>query len=248
MIDSKTYGESIEYFDSTQLNHFFAAFPVIKQTAGRGLSPPEYQEKEEILQEVLLKLLIWKKNRPFANYSVTEWIKIARTATRNKINDLYRERSVSLISLSEMNEEQLCQRAQGKHIKTQTEGNTTMELHLLVSRMWEIIQAQSFFENCALLLKNDELTSSLLGYRGCRRSEMATKLQLTETELNVIIGRLPLSDQEIAEILAEKFDLKATPSAIRKARQRATDQLHAAVYGTKPKPTKNDQPSEYGKT
>lgn len=249
MLDLNTSVELSEYCNSIQINHFLATPSLINQTAGKYLSVPEYWEKEDISQEVLLSLLIWKRNRPRENYSLTEWLKIARTATRNEINDFYLKKLPRQISLSEIDEEYLCHHAKRKNLVTQLEGNTTMELHLLASRMWEVIKTQSFFENCILLLKNEELTATLLGYRGCRRSEMATRLQLTELELSVIIERLPLSDQEIAEILADRFDVKATPTAIRKARQRATDHMHAEIYGNKPKPTtNNDQPSEYGKT
>lgn len=250
MIEPDIFLDLNDYFSSIQLNYFLAAIPLITQTAGGYLSAPKYWEKEDISQEVAVKLLIWKRNRPQRNYVLSEWFKIARTATRNEINDFYRNQNLNVISLSEMDEEFLCQNSKGKHLTTQTEGNTNMELHLLVSQMWEVIKKQSFFENWSLLLQNEELTAFLIGYRACPSWEIAERLKLTQVEMEAIIEELPLTDGKIAELLSTKFDLKATPAAIRKARQRATDELQAEVYGKKKQPTKtkNERSSGNGKT
>lgn len=250
MIEPDIFLELNDYFDSTQLNFFISVFPLITQIAGKKISADHYWEKEDISQEVAVKMLIWKRNRPQGSYALSEWLKIARTATRHEINDFYRTQKQSPVSLTETEEDFVCQKAQSKHLTTQTEGNTNMELHLLVSQMWEVIKQQSFFENWSLLLQNEELTSYLIGYRACPSREMAERLRLTQREMEAIIEELPLTDRKIAEILSHKFEIKATPAAIRKARQRATDELHTAVYGKKKQPTKskNERSSGNGKT
>jgi hypothetical protein len=230
-----------------QLDNFLNTFPIIRYYIRRYSNSFETAENEDLAQEVKLSLFSWKKKRSDRKYSLDEWLKIARRATRNEINDYQSKKIARQFSLSEMDDEQVCHHSQGKRLITQLEGNTTLELHLLVSKMWEVIKNQSFFENYALLLKNDELFSHLIFYRGCKRIELAEQLQLTEGELDEIIRQLPLSDNQISEFLDKRFQIKAIPTTIRKWRQRATDELHLAVNG-KQKTNVNAKPSGNGKT
>lgn len=231
-----------------QLNNFLSTFPLIRSIALNHRAKSGLYQNEDITQEVKMGILIWKVNRPNFDYSLTEWLKIANRATVNEIKNFYRKKVPETVSLTDLGQKNLCSSA-GTNLTTQLEGNTTMELNLLVTKMWGLIQTQSFLENFALLLKNDELTTSLIYYRACRIKELAEQLDLTEKEFEAIIEKLPLSDQEIVTILSDRFRLKATPAAIRKARQRATDQLLSFVNGkSKEKKQPNEKTSGNGKT
>ncbi len=234
-----------EILSPEQLKKLTATFPLISRLSRNHPAHSRLYEREDIVQEVKLGLLIWKSKRPQMDLTTNEWLRIANRATQNEIKNFYRRKTPEQLSLAEISGENVCPFAKESPLITQPEGNTKMELKLLVTKMWEKIQTQSFFENCALLLKNDELVSSLIYYRGCRIKELAIRLNLTEEELEAIIEKLPLSDQDIANYLSERFELKATPAAIRKARQRATDQLRSAVSG---KPKKKKKKQSDGKT
>lgn len=236
------------FLKQSQEKYFLETFPLIQQITSQKFKPTELIESEDISQDVKLSLLIWKGNHSNTLLKQEEWLKFVNRVTFNRIKAFHRNQNKNTISLSEAQDNELCLLAKEKSQMSQQKGNTNMELNLLVSQMWEIIQTQSFFENCALLLKNDELSLHLILYRGCRIEEMAARLRLTETELDEIIKKLPLSDQNISELLMEKFQLKATPAAIRKARQRATDQLQAIIYQKRKKRKPNGKPSEHGKT
>ena len=159
---------------------------------------------------------------------LTELLKISNRAACNKIKDFRRNKHPRMVSLEETTEQQL-HNTKENHLITDSEGNTTMDTHLLVLKMWKAIQTQAFIEKYALLLKNDELSLSLIYYRGCKISEMAESLKLTEYELEVILEKLPLPDLNISELLKERFQIKATPAAIRKTRQRAIEKLLVAL-------------------
>ncbi len=235
-----------ELISTNQEKYFFETFPLIEKITSNHIRLCEVIDSEDISQDVKLSLLIWKGNRPNQQFTQEEWLRFVNRVTHNRIKAVRRDQLQNTISLFEVEENQICLLAREKSQIPQNEGNTTMELHLLMSQMWDVIQIQTRLELYALLLKNADLFSSLLYYRGCRVSEMTEKLQLTEIELRGIIKLLPLSDKQIALFLFERFEMKATPAAIRKARQRATDELQTAIK--EKRQTKNGKPSEYGKT
>jgi hypothetical protein len=85
--------------------------------------------------------LIWQGNRPDHQMTREKWLKFVNRVATNKIKIFRRNQIKITVPLSETNEE-LCLLT--KPQTNQHKGNMIMELHLLVSQMWAVIQGQTF--------------------------------------------------------------------------------------------------------
>jgi hypothetical protein len=215
-----------EFLNSTQLSYFLSTFPLVRKVINRYRCARPDLDPDDLAQDVMLGLLIWKRNRPQQDYLLTEWLKIAHRAARNRAFKASPARAVTIVPQSLADE---AAAAGKKSLSAHLEGNTDMELHQLIDRIWKVIRTQSFIENYALLLKKSELSSYLLQYRAGGFEQMAVLLQLTDDELKWIFGQIPLSDLDISEFLLDTFAIETTPAALRKARQRALRELRRAV-------------------
>lgn len=230
---------------NTQETYFLETFPLIQQITAGKLRRNEIASIEDISQDVKLSLLIWKRNHPDRKLTRSEWRKFVNKVTQNKIKHFRRNQIKNTISLADGDEYELARQSNERSGNNGLHGVTVTELQRLVLRIWNVIKTQPAVGRLALLLKNEELTSSLIYYRGCRISEMSATLQLTEKEFDRIIKKLPLSDAEISDFLNRRFQLNATPAAIRKARQRAAAELRFVLTE---KLKSNGKPSGSGKT
>jgi hypothetical protein len=215
-----------EFLNSTQLSYFLSTFPLVQKVINRYYSACPYLDQDDLAQDVMLGLLIWKRNRPQQDYLLTEWLKIAHRAARNRVFKASLARAVTIVTQSLADD---VPESGKKTLTTHLEGNTDMELHQLINRIWNIIRTQSFIENYALLLKKSELSAYLLWYQAGGFEQMAVLLQLTDDELKWIIRQMPLSDPDISGFLLDTFAIETTPAALRKARQRALKELQLAV-------------------
>ena len=214
-----------------QETYLIDTFPLIKQIVSRQVTVSDIDEAEDLVQEVKLGLLIWKRNRSTNQYTREEWLKIANTSAYNEIRTFYSRRSTNSLSLSTIDEDDICNCAKNSLSVTRLEGSTNMELHSLLVKIWEVIQRQTLIEHYALLLKNDELFLHLLSYRGCDIKEMAEKLHLQEIDVEQLVKEVPLTDKQITVFLQTRLNRQTTPQALRKARQRATKTLQVAING-----------------
>lgn len=210
-------------FQQTSEELFLAALPVVRKIVRRRSASFEpAAEASDLEQGIILRLLDWreKHREKSEKMSEGEWKSFAARATYNEINRLFSEGiTVETIPLEEIHEA-----ADQKFV----EGCVGVEVFSLVNRFWQEICSLSLRQRRALLFHSQELIIHLLE-SGISDAELARVLELSEDEWSDIKDRLPLSDQQIADITHGKSNsdknIGSLTKSIKKARYEARGRL-----------------------
>lgn len=165
----------------------------------------------DVSQEIALRL--WKWFRKFDEKSsgmpVSEWRSFTARAAHNEVNrKLSNQSKRPEVSLDEVGSE------------GPVFGETSPEVILLVEIVWQGICRLTLYQRQALLLSSLDLVIYLLQF-GVEENDLIDVLGLSTQSWEKIIPRMPLSDNEIGELLSarsgrEKF--ASNPGAVKKAR------------------------------
>lgn len=158
------------------------------------------------------------------------WMKVAATATRNEVNSFYASKYRREIVVDEY-ELLLVSEKFYESCACRVEGETRTETDSLLAYLWRKMQSLSLRRRYALLLNKDEFIDELIAGGVCSLSELAEYFELEKEEFLSIVEQLPLSDERIAELIANKLDEKVTIKQIWTWRAKAKMNLASAISG-----------------
>lgn len=216
---------------SQQERYFLNTFPLIKKLirSKSEILPPRVVE--DLLQQVKYKLWKWKENYlQNRELSFEEWQKLANTTTRHETIDYLRRKENQNLLFSEIAfEESFFLRPQFR--QASAEGETGYEARTLLRLIWQRYLQLSLRQRYAFLLLKEDFVTFLLKYGCCTAGEIADSLGLEENEFIELLAKLPLSETEVSELLAEKQGENLTVGQVRTARSKAKANLLKSIRG-----------------
>ena len=212
---------------SAQEKYFLNTFPLIRRIASRNSGIVNTGAAEDIFQTVALRLWKWKKDE--RNLSEEEWLKYANRATQNEIKRFYGSKYRRNVSLSEIEEDHQfdftvdgCPRPAG---------NTESEVRSSLKYLWKTVREFSLRQKYAFLFRKQDFIFELVSRECCAIEEIAGSLDLSRQEFIELAQRLPLSNEEIQELLETKLREEVTVKQVWMARGKANAKLAAALRG-----------------
>ncbi|MBX7173693.1 MAG: hypothetical protein K1X72_22175 [Pyrinomonadaceae bacterium] len=184
---------------------------------------------EDVTQTVLLKLFKWRSNRASLEITEDDWLKIVNVATQNAIKSFH---SHKLRRELTTDDEKLDFFA-GEISQIYTEGNTEIEVRSLLTSLWNSFQNLPKRQKFALILHNENFILELLLNKCCSISEIAKTLEISVNTLNNLLEKIPMSDDEIGNILYGVLEENISALNVWKARRRAKQNLIGTLKGDK---------------
>ncbi len=215
---------------SQQEEYFLNTFPLINQIVLRksGIIPLRFID--DLIQQVKFKLWKWKeRNKTKQNLSLTEWQKLANVVTQNEISDFCRRKENRNLLFSEINEEKKSEPEFPDPFST--EGNSQYELMTFLLVLWQRFQELSLRQKYAFLFNKNDFLESLLKFNCCGYQEIAKVLVLSESEFVLLLGKLPLKDDDIQNLLTRQSGENLTIEQIWVARSKAKNNLLNSLKG-----------------
>lgn len=207
-----------------------SAFPVIAGIARRKMSGRAWNdEAADLVQRVFAKLLAWRAGKPekSAAMSAEEWSAYAARTTFNEANDMLAARRSQ--KASPESEDVL---ARLSDPRASVEGNSPAEVESLALALWSEIGSMTLRQRRAVLLSDVTLIAELVvigaksQHAGVTEREMMDAVGLDGQDWIDVVGRLPLTDGDIAELeVPDDGGKKFTVVSIRKARFEARKKL-----------------------
>ena len=201
--------------------NFLSALPTIRKIVWRRLFSSKWDGAPDAVQKIILQLLIWRKNNPdkIEGMSPDEWQSFASKTAYHAVNKPLPNNELFSAPLDEADE------IPGE---TAVAGNTAAELASLLSVFWQEICGLSLRQRRSLLLGSESLLV-LLKYNGVSNEKLSEILEFSDNELSEIIARLPLKDQQIAQLIVDREDenqnVHFLTRSIKKARHEARAKL-----------------------
>jgi hypothetical protein len=165
--------------------------------------------------------------------SQNEWLRLANTAAHNEISSFFRGKYRREAILTQSSLENAAHKAvtQGQTLTltSNPEGNSRAEITSLLRQVWKIIQELSPRQKYSFLLQKEELIINLLSHGCCRRQEIAKSLCLDKAEFDILLISLPLTDENIRNLLKKKTGTRLTLRQIWTARAKAKARLAAGL-------------------
>ena len=184
---------------------------------------------EDVTQTVLLKLFKWRSNRASLEITEDDWLKIVNVATQNAIKSFH---SHKLRRELTTDDEKLDFFA-GEISQIYTAGNTEIEVRSLLTSLWKSFQNLPKRQKFALILHNENFILELLLNKCCSISEIAKTLEISVNTLNNLLEKIPMSDDEIGNILYGVLEENISALNVWKARRRAKQNLIGTLKGDK---------------
>lgn len=202
--------------------------PLVHKIISRKLGARHRDSVEDLKQKVLIKLWRWHNQHEGAMLSAEEWSKLAQVTARNEVIDFFREkyrRDVPFSQLNEIAEQEI------ELIESTDElpGNSGPEVRSLLKLIWRAAQNLTLRQKYAYFLPFSDFIVEFIVGECCSIKELAAYFEISESELAVIIDRLPLSEAEIGKLIAEKIGRATTPKQIWEARAKAKARLAAQL-------------------
>lgn len=205
---------------------FLAAVPTIRKIVWRKLFSAKQSDAPDLVQKVILQLLTWRENNPnkIEEMTAEEWQSFASKAAHHAVNRRLSSNEQLTAPLDEAGE------ISGDNLII---GNTATEVASLLRMFWQGICQLSLRQRRALLL-NSETLLVILRLNSIGNRELSAILELDESELPEIIARLPLSDAQIAHLIAARNKTKrqnigSLAKSIKKARHEARVKLQKFI-------------------
>ncbi|HRH45480.1 MAG TPA: hypothetical protein PKY82_27830 [Pyrinomonadaceae bacterium] len=184
---------------------------------------------EDITQTVLLKLFRWKSNRTDVELTEDDWLKIVNVATQNAIKSFYTHKLRRDLATDDEKLDFLANATS----QIFTEGNTEIEVRSLLLSLWKNFQTLPLRQKFSLILHNENFILELLLNKCCSISEISDSLGISENELDQLLEKIPLSDDEISGVLEGVIKETISPLNVWKARKRAKLNLITTLKGDK---------------
>ncbi len=184
---------------------------------------------EDITQTVLLKLFKWRSSRTDVEMTEDDWLKIVNVATQNAIKSFYSHKSRRELTIEDEKLDFLANTT----AQIFTEGNTEIEVRSLLISLWKDFQILPLRQKFSLILHNENFILELLLNKCCSISEISASLGISENELDQLLEKIPLSDDEISDVLKGVIKETISPLNVWKARKRAKLNLIKTLKGDK---------------
>ena len=184
---------------------------------------------EDITQTVLLKLFSWRSNRTDVELTEDDWLKIVNVATQNAIKSFYSHKQRRDLATDDEKLDFLANATS----QIFTEGNTEIEVRSLLLSLWKNFQTLPLRQKFSLILHNENFILELLLNKCCSISEISDSLGISENELDQLLEKIPLSDDEISGVLEGVIKETISPLNVWKARKRAKLNLITTLKGDK---------------
>lgn len=121
------------------------------------------------------------------------------------------------------------QKVFGKETPESLAGNSQPEVCSLLKLVWQAAQTLTLRQKSAYFLPFSDFMVEFIVCKCCSIEELASYFEVSEDELSVIIGELPLSEEQIGKLLEAKIGGKITPKQIWEARSKAKAKLAVAL-------------------
>lgn len=203
---------------------FLAALPVVQLIVRRRRSVLHHTDAADLSQGIALRLWKWRERYLEKSRSMSggEWGSFAARTAYNEINRFLSNSSKALSIDDEADIESVSAiSANG------VEGETAAEVFSLIRMFWRLTGELSLRQRRALILHSLELVIYFL-QSGVTDNDLAGILGFERETWNDIRSRLPLTDIEIAAVIADvdgTGDRSSRGRSIKKARHEARTKL-----------------------
>lgn len=204
-------------------------FSLIQKLVRGKLSDLYSDYVEDVTQTVLLKLFKWRLNRASLEITEDDWLKIVNVATQNAIKSFHSHKLRRELTT----EDEKLDFFAGEISQIYTEGNTEIEVRSLLTSLWKSFQNLPKRQKFALILHNENFILELLLNKCCSISEIADTLEISVNTLNNLLEKIPMSDDEIGNILNGVLEENISALNVWKARRRAKQNLIGTLKGDK---------------
>ncbi len=204
-------------------------FSLIQKLVRGKLSDLYSDYVEDVTQTVLLKLFKWRLNRASLEITEDDWLKIVNVATQNAIKSFHSHKLRRELTT----EDEKLDFFAGEISQIYTEGNTEIEVRSLLTSLWKSFQNLPKRQKFALILHNENFILELLLNKCCSISEIADTLEISVNTLNNLLEKIPMSDDEIGNILYGVLEENISALNVWKARRRAKQNLIGTLKGDK---------------
>lgn len=209
--------------DDTQ-DTFLAALPIVQLIIRRRRSALHHTETADLSQGIALRLWKWRERylEKSRNMSGGEWGSFAARTAYNEISRHLSNssRGVSIDGVADIE-------AVSVPSARSVEGETAAEVFSMIRTFWRLAGELSLRQRRALILHSQELVIYFL-QSGVSDDDLAGILGFEREAWNDIRSRLPLTDIEIAAVIAEADgtgDRSPQARSIKKARHEARIRL-----------------------
>lgn len=201
--------------DAAAENSFLASLLIVKRIVTRRQAARDPAQAADLVQEIACRIWRWRLNhqQKSERMSEGEWNSFAARTAFNEVKRHFsratRSESLPLESVTEA-------------AQTSIEKQTEIEVALLIKQVWQAICQLTLRQRQSLLLHSQDLIIYFLQI-GISDEQFADLLDVTSAEWISILGRLPMTDAEIAAQTA------STAAAIKKARHDARVRLGGSI-------------------
>ena len=109
------------------------------------------------------------------------------------------------------------------------EGNTRVEVDSLLFSIWKALQTFSLRQRYAFVLGSNDFLAEFINTGYCNFEELAAYFDVSEEILSDIINFIPLSDEQIGELLSAKLNESVSSQRIWEARAKAKVRLFRCI-------------------
>lgn len=196
---------------------FLSSLSIVQRIVARRRSPFDSASGQDLVQEVALRIWRWrsKHHEKGRQMSGQDWNAFAARTAYNEVNRQFSRDNNSLsLTLEDITEIQ----------EPSVEGQPEIEVFSLVEQVWQETCLLSLRQRRSLLLHSQELVIYFLQI-GISGTVVAELLDLSKSEWNNVLNRIPMSDSEIAKLT------ESTASSVKKARHDARVKLKGLIRG-----------------
>lgn len=217
--------ESILPLDERQIAE---TLPYIHKIVSRKLGKRYRNSVEDVKQRVFLKLWRWRRGNPEKNLSKEEWQKLAHVVSINAVIDFFKKKDNRLIPFSQMNQE-IEREVFSIESPDALIGNSLAEIDSMMALVWVAAQDLTLRQKYAYFFQFHDFAVDFISSGCCSIEELAEFFGVEKEELLKIIAILPMSNEKLEQVLAEKLQQRVTPKQIWEARAKAKAKLAKAL-------------------
>lgn len=216
---------------STYDEDVVSVVPLISAIAYKKLGPNNREDAKDIIQKVSFKLWKWLKKRgddePVENTSLS---KIAATATQNEIRTHFRtNQSQNHYPIDDDVTDRPGIVVEDRSANSMIEGNTRAEYYSLIRLLWVSMQELSLRQRVSLLFFEKAFLIDIVVAGCCSLDKLAEFFELSPAEFEVIIKKLPMSDEELTVLLNNRYGVSTSKRQMWNARGKAKAKLRRLV-------------------
>ena len=209
---------------SVQENYVLKALSDVRKLVFYKLSSVHKDSAEDLMQRVFCKIWSWRV-RHNKTLEYEEWRKITKTIADREISEFFSEKYTKDVLFSQADADLWEALFINVSFKTSLEGNTRAEIDSLLLSIWKAAQNLTLRQRYAFVLQSDCFLIEFINTGYCTFEELAAYFKVPEEIFLDIMNFLPLSDEQIGELLTAKLNESVTSEQIWQARAKAKARL-----------------------